>query len=370
MVVGAQHVQAAVRPAQPLVQVVRAVGGEVGPVAVGLAQHPVLVVAEVGGAQPGGAVGLVHVALGVQPFQGGVQLALVVQLLLVEVHVEVHPECGQRRLDLVEHQPDALDPEHLLRVRAVQHVRVLGHDGTGDVGDVLTAVAALGDRFAARRRQQRPREPVDLPARVVEVVLGRDVGVDRPQQAAQRVADRRPPGVPQVQRAGRVGRDELQVQALSGKCAAPAVPTAGKDHDARQLPGGGRVETDIEKARSRDLHRLDPRRLGQLVGQRDRQVARRQADLLRHLEGEHRGVVAVLGVARSLHAGRLRQDGHVEAALGQGGARRGQHDSSEFGGSHRPMLPRVDSGTWRRPEVLVTMRDATDPGIDEPDQPP
>ncbi|HEX9357028.1 MAG TPA: hypothetical protein VF933_24830, partial [Streptosporangiaceae bacterium] len=84
VVVRAEHDHHPVEPPGPLVQVVGAVRSEVRPAAVALDQHPVLVVAEVGGPQPDGAVALVDVALLAQPCQGGVQLAPVVQLLLVE----------------------------------------------------------------------------------------------------------------------------------------------------------------------------------------------------------------------------------------------------------------------------------------------
>ncbi len=64
VVVGAEHVDAALEAALALVEVVRRIGGEVRGGAVGLDEHPVLVVAEIGGAQPERAVGLVGVAFG------------------------------------------------------------------------------------------------------------------------------------------------------------------------------------------------------------------------------------------------------------------------------------------------------------------
>ncbi len=63
VVVGTEHDHEAVEAPLALVEVVGAVGGEVGPVAVGLTDDAVLVVAEVGGAQPDGAILLVDVAL-------------------------------------------------------------------------------------------------------------------------------------------------------------------------------------------------------------------------------------------------------------------------------------------------------------------
>ena len=95
------------KPPLALVQVVGAVGGEVGELAVAADVDAVLVVTEVRGADPRGAVGLVDVARLREPGQGRVELPAFVQVLLVEVHVEAHAEAGERRADLIEHQRHA-----------------------------------------------------------------------------------------------------------------------------------------------------------------------------------------------------------------------------------------------------------------------
>ena len=55
---------------------------------------------------------------------------------------------------------------------------------------------------------------LDLGAGVVEVVLARDLVADRLEDAAQQVADERAARVAHGQRAGRIGADELDVDAL------------------------------------------------------------------------------------------------------------------------------------------------------------
>ena len=145
MVVGTQHDHDPVEAALALVEVVGAVGGEVGPLAVGLDEDPVLVVAERRRPQPGRAVVLVDVPGRSQPRQGRVELALVVQLLLVEVDVEGDAEVGQRLPDLLEHQVQAVAAEDGQRgvVVEAQDVGVAGDNGFGDLADVGAAVAAF-----------------------------------------------------------------------------------------------------------------------------------------------------------------------------------------------------------------------------------
>ena len=87
-VVGAEHDHDLVEAALALVEVVGAVGGEVGRLAVALDQHAVLVVAEVRRPQPDRAVGLVDVPLLAQPGDRLLQGAGLVQRPLGEVDVE------------------------------------------------------------------------------------------------------------------------------------------------------------------------------------------------------------------------------------------------------------------------------------------
>jgi hypothetical protein len=74
--VGAEHVDAQIESALPLVQVVGEVAGDVGGLAVTLDDDAILIIAELGGAQPGCAVLLVDRAVGPQLGDGLVDPAL------------------------------------------------------------------------------------------------------------------------------------------------------------------------------------------------------------------------------------------------------------------------------------------------------
>ena len=152
VVVGAEQDDAALEAPLPLVEVVRRVAGDVGAVTVALDDHAVLVVAVLLGAQPDGTVRLVDVAELAEPRERAVGGAGLVEVVLVEVHVERHPEVAQRLLDLVEHQPDAVRAERLegLVVGQPRSLRMGGDDLLGDLGDVLPGVAVLGRRLVPR----------------------------------------------------------------------------------------------------------------------------------------------------------------------------------------------------------------------------
>ena len=112
------------KPAFALVEVVGQVAGDVGGVAVGLDDDAVLVVAEVGRAQPRGPVRLEDVAELAQTRHRPLHGSRIVQVVLVEVHVEVDAELVQRLLDLGEHEVHAELTERLLLGRRVEGIDV------------------------------------------------------------------------------------------------------------------------------------------------------------------------------------------------------------------------------------------------------
>ena len=137
-----------------------------------------------------------------------------------------------------------------------QRVRLGRDDLRGDLADVVAAVAVLRGRLALRPR--RPASSTNrsiCAAGVVEVVLPGDLGPARGQHPAQRVADRGPPGAAQVQRAGRVGRDELQVDVAAGVVVAGAVAP-------RPRPAPRRRCAPCASAASRRLMKPGPGDLG------------------------------------------------------------------------------------------------------------
>ena len=321
------------KPALPLVQVVRQVAGEVRGLAVAADHHPVAVVAELGRAQPLRAVLLEHPALLAQPLDRALDRARGVHVVLVEVHVEVDAEVVQLALDLAEHQVDALAPEDLLRVVLLQRVRHPGEHLGGDLVDVRAAVAVLRHRLALRAGEQRAREPVDLRAVVVEVVLPRHLGAGGLQHPRERVADRRPAHPADVDRAGRVGGDELEVDLLAHLAGAGAVGGARLDHGARELARGRRVDGDVEEAGAGDVDARDARGGGQPGGEHLGQRPRGHPGALRQLQRDVRGPVAVVAVAGALHRDGL---GHVQGDLagGDGLGQAGHDRGGELGGCH------------------------------------
>ena len=176
----------------------------------------------------------------------------------MEVDVEVDAEVVQRLLDLLEHQVHAARAEDLLRVGLLQHVGDLRGDPLGDLGDVGPAVPVLGGGLALRRGEQGPGEPVDLGAVVVEVVLPRDLRAGGLEQPGERVADRGPADAPDVDRAGRVGADELEVDALPGRGVVPAVRRTGGQDLGDDLAEGLTGEPDVEEPRAGDLDASTP----------------------------------------------------------------------------------------------------------------
>ena len=232
----------------------------------------------------------------------------------MEVDVEVDAELVQALLDLGEHHLDARGAEHLLRlgVGKLERAGVLGQHCLRDVVDVGAAVAVLGHRPALRAGQQRAAEPVDLAAVVVEVVLPGDLGAGLGEDAPERVADGGPPDATDVQRAGRVGGDELEVDLLAReRVRGPVRRTRGHDvgGDLALRAGGDR---DVEEPGTRDVDRGHALGRPQLLGEQLAQRPRVGACLLGQLERHVGGVVAVALLPRTLHRHLARN------AVGQG----------------------------------------------------
>src|SRR5690606_18125568 len=129
----------------------------------------------------------------------------------------------------------------------------------GDVGDVVALVAVgrvVGRirRDAARARLHADREVVDLVAGVVVVELAGDLVAAGVVEAADRVAQRGLARVAHVQRAGGIGRDELDHDLFAVARAAavgPALFADGRQHGLT----GARRDAEIDEAGPGDLGR-------------------------------------------------------------------------------------------------------------------
>ena len=123
----------------------------------------------------------------------------------------------------------------------------VGRELGREVGHVVALVAVLGERLAAMQRRDGCAEDADLAARIVEVVLARDALAAGLEDAAEQVADERAARVADVQRPGRVGRHELDVddpRRRSGWRSGPSRPVsartlADRSARARHPPGAG-----------------------------------------------------------------------------------------------------------------------------------
>ncbi|KAF0964265.1 hypothetical protein MLGJGCBP_02586 [Rhodococcus sp. T7] len=287
----------------------------------------------------------------------------------MEVDVEVDAELVQGALDVREHEVDADGAEDLLLLtrRQVQHVRALPLHVGGDVGDVGARISVLRGGLALGGGDQRTGEPVDLGAVVVEVVLTCDRCTLGGQDPAQRVAHGGPAGSTEVDGAGGVRGDELEIDLLAvERVAGPERGTSLEDlRDDRTLRVGG--QADVEKARARDVGAVDTLGRGQRVGEPAGQLTRVGTDLLGHLHRDVGGVIAVLGIARTLDRESFGKHGHVESAFGEHFRGGSAEQFGKVSWSHRYLSygQRVPSGDpacreSRRPQASVAP--ATLPG--------
>ena len=212
VVVGAPDVDQLVEAAAELLDQVADVGGEVGRLAVGPDHDAVLVVAELGRAEPQRAVLLVHVA-------GNLELldAPLDPTLACSEPSPFHMSKWTPRFSRLASMPARMRSEAHSPTSRARRRRVCGQL-VRQVDDVFAVVAIVGDRLAAAEGQNRCAELVDLGARVVEVVLARDLVPDCLEHAAEQVADEGAARVANV--SGPVG---LALTNSTLKCAALAV---------------------------------------------------------------------------------------------------------------------------------------------------
>ncbi len=294
--VGAEDGDQQLEAALALVEVIGDVGGEVGLLAVGAHHDAVFLVAEGSRAEPGGAVLLEGMAVGAQPLQRAVDrsaVRAVAEVAFGVPAVEADAELGQVVADVGEDRRESL-VEHGLEVRRAEQ-RLRARDNGVYIGVFVAALGLVGrqpgehlgrgtaQRLAAARAQRRRdraqvipaiavrreletlaaeleiaqphrrSQDLHLAAGVVHVVLAVHAPAVGLQQVRDRRAERRVAAVADVQRPGRVGRDELDDGGPAAPAVAAPVGRARRVH-ARDLalPGGGRQE-EVDESRPRDL---------------------------------------------------------------------------------------------------------------------
>ena len=244
-----------------------------------------------------------------------------VQRRLEEVDVELDAERLQVRV-LLPAQLLHGKPLDGVEVGSIRIVRVGSDVALGDVPDVLAVIAALRKHCRAAAQFLDPRlyaarEAQDLAAPVVVVELARHAPTGPLEQRRDCVAQGRLTAVADVQRTGRVGRDELDVHGPTLPHIASPVALASREH---RLEDAGELrcsEKKIDEPGAGDFDLAD-QTLRELQG-RDQPLGDRPGLLLERLgEGEREvgGDVAVRGVARPLELDRGGGQGHLQPRCG------------------------------------------------------
>ena len=134
-----------------------------------------------------------------------------------------------------------------------------------------------------------------------------------------------------------VGRHELEVDALAGSGGVAAVRRALRQDLARHLAQRGLGEPQVEEAGTGDLDAVDPVDLAQPGGEQVGDLPRRTTRGLGQLQGDARGVVAVLLDARALDR-HLVGDRDRQVTGLDGGGHGGPDGGAELERSHRSRL--------------------------------
>src|SRR5690606_13963455 len=307
---------------------------EVGVVAVGAADHAVFLVAEARRAKPQGAVGFEQQALLRQPFDGTVDGARLQQAALREPGVELDPELGQVRTNVLdqgvqgdvehdavvfpaEYAPGASDQgiqprlgvvgqrlEQRRRI-SVEAPAVLAVTGGGDVVDVV-ALVGVGRKHDLAANEFQVAQPhaggqdVHLPPGVVDVVFTGGAISRLAQYPHQGIAIGGAAPVANVKGSGRIGRDELDEHARQPFAARFTVAWPKLPDLAQEVEPGGRCEEDVDEPGTGDLGAGDEIRCRQVFDDARGQVPRLDAGDARQRHGDIAGEIAVLLLARTL----------------------------------------------------------------------
>ena len=194
------------------------------------------------------------------------------QLALQGPAVEVDAKSLHRVLDRREH----------LRHRIAFRAR--------ELLDILTLISVFGDRLPTPERRDRLAKAIHLRAGVVVVVLTRHVVAAERQQASDTVAVGAVPRVGDENRARRIRRDHLDLDALGRVGEAAPVPLL----DLRQRSEEERVgDADVDEPWPCHLRRLDLVEARDLLGVLLCKLPRRPTDGLRRAQRDVRREIAV-----------------------------------------------------------------------------
>ena len=276
-----------------------------------------------------------------------------------DVGIEPHVEPRERRVDPAE-DPCGGRPAYRgepLLIGQLRPSRLLGGEVATEVIDVCAVIAVLGDPRRTSEVAQvagvhRRPEPVHLTPGVVVVVLALHAPPRGIEQPRDRVAEHRVPGVPDVQRAGRVRAHELDLDApLRPRRGSVRCPL-GRDpaQDVVQPPLG---DEHVDEARTGDLDLPDERRGRQGRDDRLGDRARGRRDPGRHRERDVGGEVSVLLLPRLHHVGLGKVS--VQPEAGRRGLEARPEPSPELVLDHVP-------AAWIEPRT-VSIRAAVSKGL-------
>ena len=273
-----------------------------------------------------------------KPLDRAVHPAFAVQPALAGPHVEAHPERGERLLDPAPNPLGRPAPDHVGCVTRLRLGLDVRRQLAREVVHVVAVVPVLRDGFAAADRDHARPEVAHLHPEVVEVVLARDGLPTGLEQPAEQVADERPTRVADMQRPGRVGRHELDVDSAWANRRDRAPGLGRGEHRIEQPLERPIGEPQVDEARRRHVDGGDGRGGGigldlaiELFLERRSDRERRHAARSGELHGQVAGQVAVPRIGRSLDLDRgsvrpqrgvrqrTRRHGAVAGAL-EGGA--------------------------------------------------
>jgi hypothetical protein len=170
----------------------------------------------------------------------------------------------------------------------------------GELLDVVAGVALLGRRLTPPRCLDGRAEALHLRAGVVVVVLALHLVPREGEEARDRVPVGAVPGRRHRDRAGRVGRHHLDLDAFARRRRAAAEVGARRDHLPERLGEPGGREPEVEEPRRRRLGALDRRERGCRLRQARGDLERRPLLHAGETQRDVGGVVAVLGLGGAL----------------------------------------------------------------------
>ena len=266
---------------------------------------------------------LVGLARRDQRLHGAVGEPLVVERRFQIVVVEADAECGEVGVLFATQDRDR-EPADCLQVVGGAVVRIRGGVVARDLPDVFALVAVVGKGRGDALRFPDPRlhrqgEIHDLRTGVVVIELAMNGKTLRGEQARDRVADGRTAAVPDMQRAGGIGRHEFDDHLFAAAARRAAVAIAFVQNPRHDRLPRGVGDEQVDESRAGDFGAREQRRSGQRRHQVGRQLARIAFKRLGELQRRVGRIIAMPGLLRPLEHDRRRRRARRDAgdALGE-----------------------------------------------------